>query len=282
MRSTRRGVNSFASGAAAWLVIAFLATFAFLPLLVMISTSLKPADQIFEIPPRILPSEPILEHYINVLTDSNMPGAILNSVLAAVLVSAATLIVGGSAGYAIARIRFRGSGPLSVALLLGQLLPVTVLLLPVFQVIARLDLIDSIPGVALSHVTIILPLVTWMATSTFKGVPVELEEAAMVDGCGRPRAVVLVVLPVAAPGIIALAIFAFLQSWNEFVFASVVTRSMDSKTAPVALTDFAGQFSTDWGATMAAATIISVPVTIAFLAVQKYFIRGMSAGAVKG
>lgn len=104
----------------------------------------------------------------------------------------------------------------------------------------------------------------------------------MVDGCGRPRAVVLVVLPVAAPGIIALAIFAFLQSWNEFVFASVVTRSMDSKTAPVALTDFAGQFSTDWGATMAAATIISVPVTIAFLAVQKYFIRGMSAGAVKG
>lgn len=275
-------VARFASGAGAWMVILFLAAFAFLPLIVMVSTSLKPSNQIFQIPPRILPGQPTWEHYVNVLTDSNMPGAILNSILAAVLVSLATLMIGGAAGYAIARIRFRGSGSLSVALLLGQLLPVTVLLLPVFQVIAKLDLIDSIPGVALSHVTIILPLVTWMSTSTFRGVPIELEEAAMVDGCGRPRAVVRVVLPVAAPGIIALAIFAFLQSWNEFIFASVVTRSMDSKTAPVALTDFAGQFSTDWGATMAAATIISVPVTIAFLVVQKYFIRGMSAGAVKG
>lgn len=287
MRTPRRrkaGKRS-AARASAWLsyaVLAGLTAFGLLPLAVMVSTSFKPSDQIFRIPATFFTDTPTLSHYVNVFTDSDMPAALSNTVAIGLLVTLITMIVGGCTGYAVARLRFAGSAPVSIGLLLGQLLPVTVLLLPLFQLVSRLGLIDTIPGVALTHVTIVLPLVTWMAASTFRGVPIELEEAAMIDGCGRLRAVVLIVIPVAAPGIVALAIFAFLQSWNEFIFASVVTRSMSSKTAPVALTDFAGQFQTDWGATMAAATVIALPITIAFLFVQRFFVRGMSAGAVKG
>lgn len=263
-------------------VLLLLVGFALLPIVVMVATSFKPADQVFRIPATLWAENPTLQNYIKVFTDSSMPEALSNSIAAATLVTTITLLLGGTTGYAIARVPFRGSGGVAIAILLGQFLPVTVLLLPLFQVVTAMGLLDTIPGIAITHLTIILPLVTWMATSTFRAVPVELEEAAMIDGCGRIRAVWSVVFPVARPGIIALGIFAFLQSWNEFIFASVVTRSMSSKTAPVALTDFAGQYAVDWGATTAAATIITLPITIAFLFVQRYFVRGMSAGAVKG
>lgn len=266
----------------AWAVLILLGLFGFLPLVVMLTTSFKPADQIFRIPPEFFPTNPTLDHYIGVLTDSAMPRAIVTSAAVAALVAVVTLLIGSGTGYAIARLRFRGSSGLSVALLLGQLLPITVLMLPVFQVVARLGLIDTIPGVALAHLTVVVPLVTWMLTTAFAGAPIELEEAAMVDGCGRPRAVWNVVLPVVAPSLVAVGIFAFLQSWNEFIFASVISRSAASKTAPVALTDFAGQFSTDWGATMAAATIVSLPMVVAFMVVQRYFVQGLASGAVKG
>jgi len=269
-------------GVVAHVTLLALAAFGLLPVVVMVLTSFKPADQIFRIPATFLPENPTLDNYVRVFTDSSMPAALTNSVVAGLLVTVITLMLGGTAGYAIARMRFPGSGAVAVGLLLGQLLPVTVLLLPVFQIVVALDLIDTIPGVALTHLTIVLPLVTWMATTTFRGVPIELEEAAMIDGCHRLRAVWSVVLPVAAASIAALAIFAFIQSWNEFVFASVITRSLDAKTAPVALTDFAGQFEVDWGSTTAAATVIFLPLTIAFLLLQRYFVRGMSAGAVKG
>lgn len=265
-----------------WVVLLLLGAFGFLPLVVMVTTSLKPADQIFRTPPEFFPSTPTLAHYLSVLTDSSMPRAIATSAAVAALVAVITLVIGSGAGYAIARLRFRGSSGLSVALLLGQLLPITVLMLPVFQVVARLGLIDSVPGVALAHLTVVVPLVTWMLITAFSGAPIELEEAAMVDGCGRPRAVWHVVLPVVAPSLVAVGIFAFLQSWNEFIFASVISRSVRSKTAPVALTDFAGQFSTDWGATMAAATIVSLPMVVAFMIVQRYFVEGLASGAVKG
>lgn len=266
----------------AYALLAVLVVWALLPLSVMISTSFKERGEIFQIPANFLPKEFTWDNYATVFTKSDMPISLRNSLTVGALVTVITLILGCTTGYALARIRFAGSRGLAVAMLLGQLLPVTVLLLPLFQLVAALKLIDSIRGLALTHLVFVLPLVTWMANSTFRTVPVELEEAAMIDGCSRPRAVWSVVLPVAAPGIVSIGIFAFLQSWNEFLFASVITVSEQSKTAPVALADFAGQFATDWGATMAGATVIALPITIAFLFVQRFFVRGMSAGAVKG
>lgn len=259
-----------------------LTALALLPLVVMLTSSFKPGSEIFAVPATLFAQEPTLANYVKVLVESDMPRAIANSLLVGLLATLATLVLGLSTGYALSRFRFRGARTLSLALLLGQLLPATVLLLPVYQLILAMKLLDTVPGLAIAMLVFVLPVVTWMLSTTFSAVPVELEEAAMIDGCSRPRAVLLVVLPVAATGIASVSIFAFLQSWNELLFASVMTTSAAAKTAPVALTDFANEFTVDWGATMAAAAVISIPITIVFLFMQRFFIRGMAAGAVKG
>ncbi len=277
-RSTRRTV----AGVLVWAALAVLLVWVLAPMAVMVATSFKPSGEIFQIPPRLLPEQPTWQNYVKVFTESTMGHSFLNSALVALLVTVITLILGISTGYALVRIRFRGANLLSVYMLVGQLLPITIFLLPLYQIVSTLGLMDSIAGIALAHLTIVLPLVVWMIRNTFLGVPVELEEAARIDGCTRTEAVVAVILPVAAPGLAAVGIFAFLQSWNEFVLASVLTTTTASRTAPVALTEFAGQFDVDWGSTMAAATIMTVPIAILFLCFQRYFVSGMAAGAVKG
>lgn len=263
-------------------LLVVLVIVALLPIAVMIATSFKPADEIFAIPTHFLPNQPTIEHYISVFTTSDLPVALRNSALVGLVVAVLALILGSTTGYAVARIRFRGADGLTVGLLLGQLLPATVLLVPLFQLVVGLGLVDQIPGLALVHLVLVLPLVTWLVASAFRGVPVELEEAAMLDGCTRLGAAVRIILPVAGPGVAAAGMFAFLESWNEFLFASVVTQTTNSETAPIALTSFAGQFNTDWGATMSASTVIALPITILFLFIQRFFVRGMAAGAVKG
>ncbi|WP_420110502.1 carbohydrate ABC transporter permease [Pseudactinotalea sp.] len=280
--TTRRQRQIGFSTILAYLLLIALTALALLPLLVMLTSSFKPGSEIFAVPATLFAQEPTLANYVKVLTESDMPRAIGNSLLVGLLATLATLVLGLSTGYALSRFRFRGARTLSLALLLGQLLPATVLLLPVYQLILRMNLLDTVPGLSIAMLVFVLPVVTWMLSTTFTAVPVELEEAAMIDGCSRPRAVLLVVLPVAAAGIASVSIFAFLQSWNEFLFASVMTTSAAAKTAPVALTDFANEFTVDWGATMAAASVISIPITIVFLFMQRFFIRGMAAGAVKG
>ncbi len=278
----RRSPRRLGSLAVSYVFLVVLACTAVLPLVVMLASSFKPAREIFAIPSRLFAEHPTWQNYETVLGGSDMPRALLNSLLVGLLATVVTLLLGSTTGYALSRIRFRGSRQLAVYLLLGQLLPATVLLLPIYKLINSLGMLDTIPGLAMAMLVFVLPVVTWMLSTTFGGVPIELEEAAMIDGSTRLMAVVRVVLPVALPGIVSVGIFAFLQSWNEFLFASVMTSSIASKTAPVALTDFANEFTVDWGATMAAASIISIPITIAFLFVQRFFVRGMAAGAVKG
>lgn len=273
--------NPFATFAAYAVIVALTLT-TLLPLGVMLATSFKPASEIFAIPATLLAKNPTVRNYVTVLLESDMPRAILNSALIGVLATVMTLILGTSTGYALSRFKFGGARTLALALLLGQLLPATVLLLPIYRLINGFRLLDTIPGVSIAMLVFIVPVVTWMLSTTFDAVPIELEEAAMIDGCSRPRAVMRVVLPVAAVGIASVSVFAFLQSWNEFLFASVMTTSLAAKTAPVALTDFANEFTVDWGATMAAASVLSIPITIVFLLGQRFFVRGMAAGAVKG
>jgi ABC-type glycerol-3-phosphate transport system permease component len=211
-----------------------------------------------------------------------MPRAFVNSIIAAFLVTLITIILCTSAGYALARYRFRSARPLALFILLGQMVPITVLLLPLYEMINSMKLLDSIVGLAVAHLVITVPLVTWMIRNQIASIPVELEEAVQIDGGSRFDAVTYVTLPVAAPGIAAAGMYAFLQSWHEFVLASVITSSPGSRTAPVALTEFASEFRVDWGSTMAAAVVLTVPVVIVFIALQKYFIRGLTSGGVKG
>jgi len=265
-----------------WFLLAILLVWSLAPIAVMVFTSFKQGSDIYAVPTRLLPETWTLDNYVTVFTASTMPQALLNSIIVGVLVAAATLIFCFSAGYALARFRFRSSRPLALFILLGQVVPLTVVLLPLYQIVTALNLLDTTIGLAFAHLAITVPLVTWMVRNQIVAIPIELEEAAQIDGGSRFDAVTYITLPISAPGLAAAGMFAFLQSWHEFLFASVMTSSTDARTAPVSLTEFAGEFNVDWGATMAASVVLTVPIVIVFIALQRYFVGGLTGGAVKG
>ncbi|GAB3274302.1 carbohydrate ABC transporter permease [Kineosporia babensis] len=269
-------------GGVIWALLAMLLVWSLAPVAVMLFTSFKPGSDIYQVPVRLLPDTWTLENYRTVFTGSNMPTALWNSIVVGLLVSAATLIFCFSAGYALARFRFRAARPLALFILLGQVVPLTVVLLPLYQFVNAMNLLDTTIGVAFAHLAITVPLVTWMVRNQVAAIPIDLEEAAMIDGGSRFDAVTYVTLPICAPGLAAAGMFAFLQSWHEFLFASVMTSSTSARTAPVSLTEFAGEFSVDWGATMAASVVLTLPIVVLFVALQRYFVAGLTGGAVKG
>ncbi|MCU1556743.1 MAG: hypothetical protein JWN09_738 [Microbacteriaceae bacterium] len=279
--STRRTARFFVA-CGVWVALAALMLWTLAPVAVMTFTSFKGRRDIYSVPATLLPKTWTLDNYISVFTASTMPQALLNSVVVGLLVAVITLILCFSAGYALARFRFRSSRPIALFILLGQIVPLTVLLLPLYQIVSGLHLLDSTVGLALTHLVITVPLVTWMVRNQIAAIPIELEEAAQIDGGSRFDAVTYITLPIAAPGLAAAGMFAFLQSWHEFLFASVLTTSTSARTAPVALTEFATEYSVDWGATMAASVVITVPIVIVFVLLQRYFVGGLTGGAVKG
>ena len=266
----------------AYVILIALLFFALAPVALMIGTAFKPNVEIFQVPPRWLPRAPTLSNFHKVMFNSGIPRYALNSVIIATLMTFTALVLGTLAGYGFSRFKFRGNRALSLFMLLGQLIPLIALIVPFFQIFDAVGLLDTKIGIALAHLTTALPLVTWMSASYFSTIPVELDEAAILDGCTRMQALRKVVLPVALPGIISIALFAFLMSWNEFVLASVLTNTDNSKTLPIGLSEFATMFTVDWGSTMAAAFLMTVPVVAVFLLFQKQFVSGLSAGAVKG
>jgi ABC-type glycerol-3-phosphate transport system permease component len=265
-----------------WVVLAGLLFWSLGPVAVMVFTSFKARGDIFAVPTRLLPDTWTLENYVTVFTASTMPQALLNSIIVGLLVAVATLIFCFSAGYALARFRFRSARPLALVILLGQVVPLTVVLLPLYQIVSSLQLLDTTIGLAFAHLAITVPLVTWMVRNQIAAIPIELEEAAQIDGGSRFDAVTYITLPICAPGLAAAGMFAFLQSWHEFLFASVMTSSTAARTAPVALTEFANEFNVDWGATMAASVVLTVPIVLLFVLMQRYFVGGLTGGAVKG
>lgn len=219
-----------------FLIIAVMIVLA--PLLWIISTSLKPTIEIFQKPPHWIPYNITFENYISVLTKSSIPKAFLNSLLVGFMAAFISLLLGGSAGYAFARYRFRGNRIFSLFMLVSQMLPLTVLMIPMYYMENRIGLVDTKFGLAMAHLVICMPLVTWMTRGYFKGVPKEVEEAALVDGATRMQVMRIIILPLVRPAIAATGIYAFVSSWNEFALANVLTRSDSSKTVPIALSDF--------------------------------------------
>lgn len=254
----------------------------FIPLGWIVSTSLKPSAEVFAKPPRWIPKNPTISSYTDVLFNSHIPAAFLNSLLIGLLSTFLALILGGCAGYAFAKFKFRGSKFLSLFMLISQMLPLTVLMIPLFYMENNVGLIDTKFGLAVAHLVISMPLVTWMCKGYFAGIPKEIEEAATIDGCTTLQSLVRVVLPLIRPALAATGIYAFISSWNEFALANVLTRSMNSRTVPIALNEFSSFFKVNWGNTMAASAIITIPVIITFMLVQKHFVSGLASGAVKG
>lgn len=265
-----------------YLCLIILVLITIFPLLWIISTSIKPSVEVFSIPPRWIPENLSFENYSNVLFNSSIPKYFVNSLIVGLITTFLSVVVGGAAGYGFARYHFKGNQSLSLFMLFSQMLPLTVLMIPIYFMLSGLGLLDSLLGLGVAHLILTLPVVTWMSRSYFIAIPKELEEAAKIDGCNQLQALIKVILPLAAPGIAATGIYAFIMSWNEFVLASILTNSDSARTLPIGLTEFSSMFEVDWGSTMAAATLISIPVILFFLWLQKYFIQGLAQGSVKG
>ena len=205
-------------------VLVLLVLLTLLPLGWIVSTSLKPSTEVFANPPYWIPKQITFSNYTNVFTGSSIPIAFLNSLIIALLCSVMALVLGSMAGYAFARFQFRGKGFLSLFMLLSQMLPLTVLMIPLYYMENRVGLVDTKFGMAAAHLVIALPLVTWMSKGYFKGIPREIEEAAMVDGCSTFQNLMFIVVPLLRPALAATGIYAFISSWNEYALANVLTR----------------------------------------------------------
>jgi ABC-type glycerol-3-phosphate transport system permease component len=254
--------------------------FAVFPFLWMILTSVKPNPEIFTATPVFVPSEIVLERYAAVLR-RGFSDYLVNSIIVAVSTTVAGVAVAALAGYALARFRMPLRRYLLLLVLSVQMFPLVVLIIPLFVVMRNLGLLDSHLGLIIAYLSFTTPLAVWILRGFFKGIPPDLEEAAMVDGATRFGAFLRVVLPLAGPGLAACGIFVFIAAWNEFMFALTFINDQRLHTLPVALQAFIGRASIDWGAIMAASVLFTLPVVVFFLVVHKRLTKGMVAGAVK-
>ncbi|MBX9819236.1 carbohydrate ABC transporter permease [Afipia birgiae] len=230
----------------------------------------------------LMPGPFTLEYYRNLLELTDYPTHFMNSVIVAVVTVVVTMIFSIMIAYAVTRQRIRGKKLIVGAMLYAYMFPPLLIAIPMFTIFARLGLSDTLVGLIASHLTLTLPLGVWFLWGFFKGMPFELEEAAMVDGCTRLGAFLRVVLPLSLPGLITVAIFSFLLSWTDYTFALIMIGSDANKTLPVGLASMVGSFDLRWGEIMAGSTLIALPLFAAFALLTQYFIQGLGAGAVKG
>ncbi len=260
------------------LLIVFVIDF---PILTVALNSFRTTDNILS-SNNLIPTEPTLANYIYINTRTRFWTFLLNSSIVALASTGLGIVLAALAGFALSRFRARLLAFYDQGLLIVQMFPLILAIIPLFIFFRRLDMVNNFVPVILIYTVTQLPFATWMLRSYFDSVPKELDEAAKMDGCSALRGFVQIILPLAAPGIAAVAIFSFLFSYNEFFISSVFLRDESRMTMPVGIQSFMQQYSTDWGSLMASATLGMIPTLILFLFIQKYMISGATAGAVKG
>jgi multiple sugar transport system permease protein len=278
-----------------WVILTFAGLIFFLlwtiiPFFWMFLASVKTNKEIYQ-DFTLLPRVWTGEHYISLFSATaagrsrasvNFSRWLINSGLVALVVTLLSIVLGALAAYAVTRLRFAGRAFLARGLIFTYLIPGSLLFIPLFTIVARLDLADTIQSLMLVYPTFTLPFCTWMMTSYFRSIPIELEEAALIDGCSRLGVLFRIVLPLAAPAVAVVALFAFTQSWNEFLYALVFTNSLASRTVTVGLTQMLGEDVFYWGQMMAGALITALPPVIMYTLAQRLVISGLAAGGVKG
>ena len=252
------------------------------PLFWMLSTSLKPSAEIFATPPRLVPAHPTLENFVRLFSDTSFLTFFRNSALVSLATVALTLGVSAPGAYGLTRFSFAGREKVAGLILTTYMFAPVMIIIPFYILVKQLGIVNTRLALVLSYTTFCLPFCLWLLRAFFESIPLELEEAALIDGAGRGRAVWHVVLPLALPGLIAGAIFTFILAYNDFLFALVLITSEELKTLPVGVNDLFNATIVDWGMIMAAGVMITVPAVLFFAAVQRYLVQGWGAGGVKG
>lgn len=264
------------------LILAVGALVVILPFLFMGGTSLKTRTQVLEYPPRLLPTAPNLDNYVDVIRAEQFGVYFVNSSIVAVAATGLTLLVSSLLAYGFARFEFRWKEPVFYGLLLGMMIPPVMLIIPQFLVARSFGLLNSLLGLIVVYVTMNLALQTFLLRGFFEDIPRELEEAAVIDGASPGTILWRIILPLSRPGLAVVAIFTFLYSWDEFPWAHVAIQETSKRTLPIAIALFHGQYSTQWGLVFAASIIALLPVVLVFVFFQRYFVRGISTSGIKG
>jgi multiple sugar transport system permease protein len=252
------------------------------PFIYMISTSLKGPVYVFELPPRLIPSHATLQNFVSAWTSNNFGRYFLNSLGVTVVTTLLVVWLGSMMAYAFARFEFALKKPLYYLVMFFMMMPAMSLIVPQYILAARLKQVDTLSGLVLLYVAQNIPLATFLLRGFLEQVPREIEEAALIDGASAWDVYRRVLLPLSKPALATAAIFASLGAWDEYVWAFTILNTPEKRTLPVGIAAFHGVHLSDWGLVFAASLIAVAPVIALFVALQKYFIKGMTAGALKG
>ncbi|WP_433225142.1 sugar ABC transporter permease [Microtetraspora malaysiensis] len=250
------------------------------PVVWLVLTSLKPRDGWLSSELEIF-NRPSLDNYARVLGETEFPTWLLNSVLAAALTTVLGVFVASTTGYAISRFRFPGHRGVMWLLLVTQMFPVAILIVPLYNLMAGLGLLNQIPGLVIAYLTVAVPFCAWMMKSYFDTIPREIDQAGMVDGLTPFGTFWRVVLPLARPSLAVTAFYSFMTAWGEVAYATVFMSQEEKRTLGVGLQQFVGQHWSDWGLLTASAVLIAIPAAAVFLLVQRHLVTGLTAGATK-
>jgi N,N'-diacetylchitobiose transport system permease protein len=253
------------------------------PVFWMISTAFKPDDQVNSLTPTWFSLQPTLHHFTDAMRQPFFWNDVVNTLIVVGVTVAIAMTMAFLAAVAVAKYRFTGRKLFIVMIIAVQMIPGAGLIIPLYVVLAKYHQVNVLSGVIIVYITAVLPFSIWMLRGFILGIPKDLEEAAMVDGSTRLGAFVRILLPLVAPGLVATSVFAFITTWNEYIFARILLNDQSKQTVTVWLSYFLGTSKhTDWGALMAGSTLIAIPVVIFFLLVQRKIAFGLTAGAVRG
>ena len=263
-----------------WTVIIIL--FLLFPFFVMISTMLKPGSEVYVSPPYWIPKKVALSNFVELWTQHPFAKYLKNSIIIAAGTTILTTVLCIPAAYAISRFHFLGQKLLLYMYLVIQMFSPIIVVIALFKIIARLHLIDTYLGLVLVNTVFTLSFVTWMLSGYFKTIPVDIEEAALIDGCTRIQTIIRIMIPIAAPGLVTTIIYSFIASWNEFMFALTLVQSVGKTPLTLGLYNFVGRYTTQWELLTASAFLAIIPIIVLFLLIEKQLVAGIVGGAVKG
>ena len=274
----RRGIARTGYDAIGVLVFAVM----MFPIYWMVSTALKPGREILSLTRYWVPNPITLDNFQTAIAVAFFWNDVVNSLVVVLTVVAISIVLAFLAAVAVARFGFRGRTAFIVMVIAVQMVPLNALVIPIYLLLDSVGQVDSLLGVIAYYMAVVLPFMIWTLRGFVHNIPVDLEEAAMVDGASRVGAFMRIVFPLVAPGLVATAIFGFIQAWNEYIIAYVLLSSSSKQTLTIWLASFTTQHGTDWGGLMAGATLTALPVVVFFLLVQRHVAGGLTAGAVKG
>ena len=263
-----------------WTII--IVAFLLFPFFVMISTMLKSSDEVYATPPYWIPKRIALRNFIDLWTQQPFARYFLSSFIIAGGTTLLTTFFCVPAAYAVARFRFKGQKFLLYMYLVVQMFSPIIVVISLFKIISRIGLLDTYLGLILVNTVFTLAFTTWMLSGYFKTIPVDIEEAALIDGCSRMQAIVRIMIPISAPGLVTVIIYSFIASWNEFMFALTLVQSVGKTPLTLGLYNFVGRYTTQWEFLTGAAFLAILPVVVLFLFIEKQLVAGIVGGAVKG